>query len=43
MIRVDATTQKNFKTEKQIKSNEAWHKLAMNEQNARAQKKLYNK
>ena len=43
MTKLDARTQKNFKGEKQVKSIETWHKSAMNEENAQAQKRLYNK
>ena len=43
MTKLDARTQNNLKGEKWIKSIETWHKLPMNEQNAQAQKKLYNK
>ena len=44
MTRLDARTQKNFKGEKidQINWN-LTHKWPMHEQNAQAQKKLYNK
>ena len=43
MDRLDGRTYKNCKSEKWIKSIETWPKWAMNEQNAQAQKKLYNK